>query len=60
MLDMGLLYNALITHRKCSTGSHRGKFSRKIQTAHITDLHRVVEILKQKASMYPRHVSTEA
>ena len=40
MLDMGRLYNALIVHRQSATSSHRRGFSLKLQTAHITDLHR--------------------
>ena len=40
MLDMGLLYNAFVKHRRSSTGSHRRQFSLKIQNAHLTDLHR--------------------
>ena len=40
MLDMGRLYNALITHRQSAKGSHRRHFSLKLQNAHLTDLHR--------------------
>ena len=40
MLDMGVLYNALVKHRQSSTSSHRRRFSLSIQNAHLTDLHR--------------------
>ena len=40
MLDMGNLYNALIRHRNTATGSHRRRWSLKLQNAHLTDLHR--------------------
>ena len=40
MLDVGLLYNALVKHQQSSTGAHRRRFSLKLQNAHLTDLHR--------------------
>ena len=40
LLLMGQLYNATIQHREAATGLHRKAWSIKIQTAHITDLHR--------------------
>ena len=40
MLDMGWLYNALIRHRESARSSHRRSWSLKLQSAHITDLHR--------------------
>ena len=49
MLDMGNLYNALIRHRNTATGSHRGKWSLKLQNAHLTDLHRNDPVYNQYA-----------
>ena len=40
LLQMGLLANALVQHRKSANSSHRGEFSLKLQTASLTDLHR--------------------
>ena len=40
MLHMGHLQNALVRHRLASTGCHRRQWSRKLQNAHLTDLHR--------------------
>ena len=40
ILDMGWLYNALIRHRESARGSHRRRWSLKLQNAHLTDLHR--------------------
>ncbi len=40
LLDMGLLYNALILHRKAATSTHRRTFSLSLQTKAITDLRR--------------------
>ena len=40
MLDMGWLYNALIRHRESARSSHRRSWSLKLQSAHLTDLHR--------------------
>ena len=40
MLHMGYLRNAVIRHRLAATGSHRRKWSLRLQTAHLTDLHR--------------------
>ena len=38
LLDMGLLYNALILHRKSATSSHRRRFSLSLQNQAITEL----------------------
>ena len=38
MLNMGRLYNAAIRHREAASGCHKGKFSLKRQTAHLTEL----------------------
>ena len=40
LLRMGRLYNTVINHRQSATGSHRRKWSLKLQNAHLTDLHR--------------------
>ena len=40
MLHMGHLRNALIRHRMAASGSHKRRWSLKLQTAHLTDLRR--------------------
>ena len=49
MLDMGNLYNALIRHRMASTGSHKRRWSLKLQNAHFTDLRRNDPVYNQYA-----------
>ena len=39
LLDMGVLQNALINHRRSATGSHKGKFSLNLQNSALTELH---------------------
>ena len=40
LLLFGLLYNALITHRRSRSSTHRHVKYLNIQNSHITDLHR--------------------
>ena len=40
LLQFGVLYNALITHRRSRTSTHRHVKYLNIQNSHITDLHR--------------------
>lgn len=49
LLDMGNLQNALINHRRSATGSHKGKFSLKLQNQALTDLHRNEPVYNQYA-----------
>ena len=40
LLQFGVLYNTLITHRRSRTSTHRHVKYPNIQNSHITDLHR--------------------
>ena len=40
LFQFGLLYNALITHRRSRSSTHRHVRYLNVQNSHITDLHR--------------------
>ena len=49
MLHMGHLRNTLIRHRMAASGSHKRRWSLKLQNAHLTDLHRNDPVFNQYA-----------